>query len=165
VTAGLDFAPELDGKELNCIMVERFTTYGRNKTALDALNGFFNKKLNEVFLRESGIASDRPATDITSKELNRLCRTIKEFSVTVTGSRGFDSAQVCAGGVDTSEIDRETLESKKVSGMYFAGEVIDIDGKCGGYNLQWAWSSGYVAGRNAAENAKEQYDKDHKPKA
>ena len=69
----------------------------------------------------------------------------------VTGTRSFEYAQVCAGGVDTSEIDSRTLESRKVSGIYFAGELLDVDGACGGYNLQWAWSSGFVAGTHAAE--------------
>ena len=65
-----------------------------------------------------------------------------------------DSAQVCAGGVDTREVDGDTLESKLAKGVYFAGEVLDVDGTCGGYNLQWAWSSGYVAGLHAAGKGK-----------
>jgi len=68
----------------------------------------------------------------------------------VTGSKGFEDAQVTAGGIDVNEINSQTLESKLVSGLYFTGEVLDIDGLCGGYNLQWAWSSGYVAGKNAS---------------
>lgn len=68
----------------------------------------------------------------------------------IAGSKGFDAAQVCAGGVDTREVNPDTMESLLVSGIYFAGEVLDIDGTCGGYNLQWAWSSGYVAGLHAA---------------
>ena len=72
----------------------------------------------------------------------------------VIGSKGVDAAQVCAGGVDTSEVDANTMESKIAPGIYFAGEVLDIDGTCGGYNLQWAWSSGYVAGMYAAKKGK-----------
>ena len=70
----------------------------------------------------------------------------------LTGTEGFDKAQTCAGGVSTAEIHADTMESSIVSGLYFAGEVIDVDGICGGYNLQWAWSSGYVAGTHAARN-------------
>ena len=72
------------------------------------------------------------------------------MEVCVTGSKSFEQAQVCAGGVHTDEIDPKTMESRLVPNVYFAGEVVDIDGMCGGYNLQWAWSSGYVAGIHAA---------------
>ena len=71
---------------------------------------------------------------------------IKALRIDIIGSKSFDSAQVCAGGVNTDEIQPATMESKLVKGLYFAGEVVDIDGMCGGYNLQWAWSSGWVAG-------------------
>ena len=79
---------------------------------------------------------------------------IRHLRVDITGTKGFDTAQVTAGGVNTEEIDAATMESKLISGLYFAGEVIDIDGMCGGYNLQWAWSSGWVAGKHAAEGSK-----------
>ena len=87
--------------------------------------------------------------------LKRLADVIRNFRVDIIGTKKFDHAQVTAGGVDTSEIVNETLESKLVQGLFFAGEMIDIDGKCGGYNLQWAWSSGYVAGLHAAKRGKE----------
>jgi predicted flavoprotein YhiN len=75
---------------------------------------------------------------------------LTDWRFKVRGTKGWSSAQVTAGGIDTSEIDPNTMESKLVRGLFFAGEVMDIDGQCGGYNLQWAWSSGYVAGQNAA---------------
>ncbi len=65
----------------------------------------------------------------------------------MTGYRGMEQAQVCSGGVDTQEVKAQTLESKKRKGLYFAGEILDVDGACGGYNLQWAWSSGFLAGK------------------
>ena len=74
---------------------------------------------------------------------------IYSYPLKVTGFQPFEQAQVCSGGVDTREVNRKTLESKINQGLYFAGELLDVDGKCGGYNLQWAWSSGYVAGINA----------------
>ena len=77
--------------------------------------------------------------------LHRLVKCVKNFRVDITGSNGMEAAQVCAGGVDTEEIEATTLASKLADGIYFAGEVIDIDGTCGGYNLQWAWSSGALA--------------------
>ena len=81
-------------------------------------------------------------------------RIIKSFRTQITDTNGFENAQVCAGGVSTEEIRPETLESKKIKGLYFAGELLDVDGICGGYNLQWAWSSGAVAGKNAAKEEK-----------
>ena len=83
--------------------------------------------------------------------MHRLVKCVKNFRVDITGSNGMEAAQVCAGGVDAEEIEATTLASKLADGIYFAGEVIDIDGTCGGYNLQWAWSSGFVAGMHAAE--------------
>lgn len=112
--------------------------------------GLFNKKLSDVLLKESGIALHTPGGKRQGAQLHQLCDTIRQFRVDIVGSKGFDAAQVCAGGVDTRELHNDTLESKLVPGVYFAGEVIDIDGTCGGYNLQWAWSSGYVAGTHAA---------------
>ena len=79
-----------------------------------------------------------------------LAKAIKETVVTVDAARGFDFAQVCAGGIKTEEIDIETLESKIVGNMYFAGEILDVDGICGGYNLQWAWTSGFIAGNSVS---------------
>ena len=78
----------------------------------------------------------------------------KKFKVEVTGSKSFDMAQVCQGGVDTAGLNAKTMESKLCKGLYFAGEIIDVDGACGGYNLQWAWSSGFVAGKWAANYVK-----------
>ena len=80
-----------------------------------------------------------------------IAAAIKKFPLTVTGTMPFSQAQVCAGGVDTREINSRTLESLLCSGIFFAGELLDIDGACGGYNLQWAWASGAVSGTYAAK--------------
>ncbi len=85
------------------------------------------------------------------KQKKDLCETITAYVLEVKGSSGFEQAQICSGGVDTSQVDPETLESTLHKGLYFAGELLDIDGPCGGYNLQWAWSSGAVAGRSSAK--------------
>lgn len=87
--------------------------------------------------------------------MSALAHILKHFPATVTESRGFDFAQVCAGGVDLSEIDPSTCESVKYPGLYITGELLDADGICGGYNLQWAWATGSVAGNHAG---KEYYD-------
>ena len=86
---------------------------------------------------------------------------IKDFRVPITGINSFDQAQVTAGGVDIAEIDTATMESKLVSGLYFAGEMIDVDGDCGGYNLQFAWSTGAIAGKSAAQKERSEcYESD-----
>ena len=90
------------------------------------------------------------AGELTEDEIRTLCTLIKQFRITITGTNSFDQAQVCCGGVDTSEVNPKTLESRYVPGLYFAGEILDVDGMCGGYNLQWAWSSGRIAAESAS---------------
>ena len=116
------------------------------------MNGLLNRKLNEVLLKEAHIPFEKKAEKVSDQELVQLGKLCKNFCVSVTGNRSFDQAQVCAGGVLTKEINPKTMESRLTPNVYFAGEVVDIDGACGGYNLQWAWSSGFVAGTHAAEN-------------
>lgn len=93
------------------------------------------------------------AGDLPSKKLQALAGAIKRFETNVVATNSYEHAQVCCGGVDTREVNQDTLESRLVPGLYFAGEILDVDGPCGGYNLQWAWSSGYVAGKEAANHA------------
>lgn len=152
VCAVINFAPKLAKTDLLQLLEQRFGIHAHNKTASETLIGLFNKKLNDVLLKESGISLSVPAEQVTKTQMEKLCRTIQKFRVDIIGSKDFSSAQACAGGVDTRELDDKTMESKLIPGLYFAGEVIDIDGACGGYNLQWAWSSGYVAGMYAAKN-------------
>lgn len=116
----------------------------------DRLNGLLHHKLVSVLLARAGIGEEQPATKIPTKKIHSLAALMKRCEVTVVSSRGFDHAQVCAGGIRDGEVDPETLESRLVEGLYFCGEILNVDGPCGGYNLQWAWSSGVTAGRNAA---------------
>ena len=117
-------------------LIERQTQKGSRTR--EVLIGILNEKLADEF------------HSITENE-KELARRIKCFSSTITGTKGFDHCQVCAGGVPLTEIDPSTMESKKTKGLYLAGELLDVDGACGGYNLQWAWASGYLAGKRAAE--------------
>ena len=151
VCAKIDFLPALSDEQVTAMLDERFYMYAHGKNCSEALIGLFNKKLIEVLLKESRIDLHLPAEQIKPGQLARLLATIKRFHVDIVGSKSVDAAQVCAGGVATCEVDDKTLESKLAKGVYFAGEVLDIDGTCGGYNLQWAWSSGYVAGVHAAD--------------
>lgn len=151
VYARIDFMPRLEESALFALLQRRFGIHSHGKCANEALIGLFNKKLIDVLLKESGIEIHQAAESLTNAQLQHLCRTIKGLRVDVIGSKGVDAAQVCAGGVSTREVYADTMESKISQGIYFAGEILDIDGTCGGYNLQWAWSSGYVAGIHAAQ--------------
>lgn len=136
--------------ELNSILERRFMT-GANKPLDFSLVGLINKRLIPVVLKEAGIQDlKKPAGNVTKNERERIARLINGWMFKIRGTKGWQSAQVTAGGVDTGEIDENTMESKLVKGLFFAGEIMDIDGQCGGFNLQWAWSSGYTAGVNAA---------------
>ena len=147
VSASLNFLPELTENETRELMRKRFLHYGRGKNANQALIGLFPGKLNPVLLTLAKIPPDKPAQECTEEELNQLVRQSRSMRIDIIGTKGFDHAQVSAGGVDTSEVNPTTMESRLVPGLYFAGEVLDVDGMCGGYNLQWAWSSGYVASK------------------
>ncbi len=116
-----------------------------------SLVGFINKRLIPVVLMEAGINdAGRPVASLSAKEQERIIDILTDWRFKIRGTRSWPSAQVTAGGVDTREINQDTMESKLVKGLFFAGEIIDIDGQCGGFNLQWAWSSGHIAGQNAA---------------
>lgn len=150
VTCKLDLLPGYMKEELVLLLKKRYDTL-KNRTAEEMLTGLLNHKLNYILLKELNIAPVEDSKKAYSPaSLERLADLYKGLSCQVTESNPFANAQVCAGGVDTSEIVPETMESRLVKGLYFAGELVDVDGTCGGYNLQWAWSSGYVAGLNAA---------------
>ena len=149
VFAYLDFMPEMSKEEFYSFLENR-AKMRPEKTAEEFFTGLFHKKLADLWIKFAKIPKTKQAGEFTEQELRHLTWLIKEFKVAVTGTNSFDQAQICCGGVDTREVDEATLESKIVPGLYFAGELLDVDGICGGYNLTWAWSSGYVAGREAA---------------
>jgi predicted Rossmann fold flavoprotein len=102
-----------------------------------------------VLIKLCGFNSEIPCSDLTKDQRKKLLQSLKSFSIPITTTQGYDKAMVTAGGVATSEINPKTMESKLVSGLYFAGEIIDIDGITGGYNLQFAFSTGFLAGESA----------------
>ena len=104
-----------------------------------------------MFLSASAIDDDAAAKNIPGEKISRLSFVLKHFEMEVTGTNTFDEAQVCAGGVDTEQISPETMMAKWVPGLYVTGELLDIDGMCGGYNLHFAWASGMAAGKAAAK--------------
>ena len=112
--------------------------------------GLLHQKLGQLLLRMANVRPELPVAELSEKQLRSLASLSARFKAECVEMNGFQQAQVVAGGVDTTEVDPGTMASRLVPGLYFAGEVLDIDGICGGYNLQWAWASGFVAGRHAA---------------
>ena len=154
----LDLFPEFNKKDLNFILKNRaFERPGRSLA--DVLVGFLNKKLIPVVLTESGAGhNDFPADQLEDEIWKKLIRLLKSWAFFPTGSRGWDVAQITAGGINAAEVEPRSLQSRVVKGLYFAGEVLDVDGESGGYNLQWAWTSGLIAGRSAAKSLGGKHD-------
>ena len=122
-----------------------------DRDAGDFMAGIFNKKLADLLLKYARIKSDFPVCRVTEVQIKKLADLIRAFEMPVLAVNPFEQAQTCAGGVSTSEVSPKTMESKLVPDLYFAGELLDVDGICGGYNLQWAWASGRLAGLSAAK--------------
>ena len=145
----LDLLPDWDMDRLRKELDRR-----RNSSWLseDLLTGILHNRLGRVLTAAVGIKGQKPIRTLSDFELDAVCEAVKGFEVNLTEPLGMDSAQVTAGGIVTKEFDPATMESRLVPGLYACGEVLDIDGDCGGYNLQWAWSSGRVAGDHAGRN-------------
>ena len=141
----LDFLPDRSAEDILsalCIRISRFP----HLNCEDLLTGILHNRLGRVVLRDVGVPLNLPITALNWKQLIAVVDDCRDFRLQVLGTMGFDNAQVTAGGICTQEFYAETMESRIVPGLYAAGEVLDIDGDCGGYNLQWAWSSGQLAG-------------------
>ncbi len=142
---------------------EQILDYLYSRRAIDRglcenmLSGIMNKLLCITLMKECGIAVNGRVNDLTDSEISKLAKICKSWKIKIKNSRSFDFAQVTAGGADCSQFDSKTMESKLVKNVFCCGEALDIDGDCGGYNLQWAWASGRLAGKTIAEriNAKE----------
>jgi predicted Rossmann fold flavoprotein len=146
----LDLFPASSPDELDAALEIRFRRQG-HKSLSDGLVGLLNKRLIPVLLSEAGIDNHALlGAEFQAAARNRLARLLKNWSLTVSGTMPWPEAQVTAWGVALAEVDPASLESRLVPGLYFCGEILDVDGDCGGFNLQWAWSSGYVAGNSAA---------------
>lgn len=141
----LDFLPEISEDELLALLQSRCAAMPEWKTE-ELLTGFVHNRLGKTILRSCGLPFEAACSCITDEKLRAVCRAVKHFALEVRGTMGMDGAQVTAGGIRTAEFRADTLESRLCRGLYAAGEVLDIDGDCGGYNLQWAWSSGRLAG-------------------
>lgn len=146
----LDLFPGLSLDALDGALEVRFRRQGR-KSLVDGLVGLLNKRLIPIVLSAAGIDYQAlPGAEITPAARSALARLLKNWSLEISGTMPWPEAQVTAGGVDLRDVDPETLASKLVPGLFFCGEILDVDGDCGGFNLQWAWSSGWIAGQSAA---------------
>ncbi len=150
----IDFLPEISETDLSEKLTKRFNNDQR--TVSQAFVGLLPEKIIQGILESVGISENQKASMLTFDNIEMIKKAIKEFELVITDTHGFKNAQVTAGGIATDDICPTTMESKHMPGFYVAGEIMDIDGICGGYNLQWAWTSGMIAGINAA---KECYDK------
>ena len=145
-TAKLDFLPDVPMERLEAELQRRRET---NLPMEELLTGILHNRLGRVLTKTAGIKGKQMASQISNAELREVLQAVKALELTLTEPLGMDSAQVTAGGVLTDGFDPDTMESKLIPGLYACGEVLDIDGDCGGYNLQWAWSSGRCAGLHA----------------
>ena len=145
LTAELDFLPDWDDrKTMDWLRARRDTAGGREAGTL--LAGTLHSRLGQMLCKAAGFTS-QSAAGLDDRDLQAIARQLHQFTLPVYETCGFDQAQVTAGGLRTDEFDPETMQSRLVPGFYACGEVLDIDGDCGGYNLQWAWSSGHLAGQ------------------
>ena len=115
--------------------------------ASELFTGMLHNRLGRMMVKYAGLNQNEPIGELSREDLNRAAHSCLDFSLPIRGTEGFDHAQVTAGGLRTADFDPETLESQLVPGLFVCGELLDIDGDCGGFNLQWAWSSGRLAGR------------------
>ena len=116
------------------------------------LNGLINQKLADMILEKAGLKQDIYISSISNEQIIKIAKLLQEISVTVTNYRDFEFAQVCTGGIPTSDVNPVTLESKLAPRIHFTGEILDVDGICGGYNLHFAWATGYIAGKAVCHN-------------
>lgn len=146
----IDLKPALDEEQLDRRLLRDFEE-NRNRQFKNALGALFPARLIPVMISLSDICPEKKVNEVTREERRTFVRLMKNLSLTVTGTRGFEEAIITGGGVSVKDVNPSTMESKKVKGLYFAGEVLDLDALTGGFNLQIAWSTGYLAGQNAPE--------------
>lgn len=146
VCLDVDFLPEYAKTEAEELLQRRLHMREGNLTLEQSLQGLLHDKLIAPILKRAGLSAEKLAGDCDKEDVTRLLAALRHYVVKITDTHGFSNAQVTAGGVKTDRIDPKTMESELVPGLFFAGEVLDVDGICGGYNLQWAWSSGALAG-------------------
>ena len=126
-----------------------------DRECMELLTGLINKRLGQTAVKSAGISLSRKCGSLTDAEIDRIAETLKNFTLTATGTKGWNMAQVTAGGIDPFDFYSDSMESRLYEGIYAAGEILDIDGDCGGYNLQWAWSTAGLAARAVIKKVRE----------
>ncbi len=149
VTLCLDSMPDWDQGQLLAELNRRIRWNGSQSTG-DLLEGMLPDRFSSVLIRQSGLSPSARAEEISEDALERLAGKMKNLTMDILGVSGFEKAQTTAGGISLEEINPRTMELLKAPGIYVTGELLDVDGICGGYNLQWAWTTGYLAGNGAA---------------
>ncbi len=144
MTACIDLLPTINEPALLSLLAERRAL---ERTAADFLTGILNKRIGQTICRAAGLSLEQSTANLSPNVLRRLVSTIKQFTLPVIGTQGFGGAQVTAGGIALADVDPRTMMSRRTPGLYLIGEVLDVDGDCGGFNLQWAWASAYVAAK------------------
>jgi predicted Rossmann fold flavoprotein len=156
VRVQINFLPEFSEEEFDKETAFRLQI-DRNRMLGDLLLGLAHRKVIDLILAEEGLQAEMKAARLSENRLRSIIYRFRKFETGITGTGGFDHAQVTAGGVPLEEMDA-SFASKKRAGLYFAGELIDVDGRCGGYNLQWAMTSGVLAGRAAGRYVSDKND-------
>ena len=144
----IDTMPDFSKNSLVDMLTKRAAKYTHREIFM-WLDGFINKKLAKYIILNSDIGHNiKYVKSLSKKDILKIVHTIKNLEFEIIGTKGFETCEVCAGGVDTTQINPKTMESKLYKNLYFIGEVLDVDGDCGGYNLHWAWTSGYLLATN-----------------
>lgn len=151
----VDLLPDFEKAYLVAFLERRAALFSKERTVA-LLSGLLHEKLIPVLLKNAEIPEKLSCGEVDAVQIERLVVQAKKLRLSLAGTKSFDVCQVCAGGVDCREVSDKTLQSKKWNNLFFAGELLDVDGPCGGYNLQWAWTSGYVAGMSAGKEKKEE---------
>lgn len=147
---GINFIPFLAKQDMEQLFKKIENGHYQYKTVQELVAGLVHKKLAAMICKQHKIRSEVTINQIKIQEICSCVEHLADFRVHVTGTNSFESAQVCSGGVSLTEVD-ETFQSKKCKNVYLVGELLDCDGICGGYNLQWAWTTGAIAGKEAAK--------------
>lgn len=148
ISVSLDILPDIEINPLTSKLIDRKNRL-RKRSSEEFLTGLINKRLGQVIMKTANVPMNTTADNIPDSLIVKLAYTLKNFAFSVTGNTGFINSQVTAGGIKLTEIDIDTFESKRHKGLFIVGEMLDVDGECGGYNLQWAWSSSAIAAKSA----------------
>lgn len=151
VSVIIDMLPDFEYDELCEKIFKRIDT-DKEKSIEQFFSGLLNKKLVTAVAKTIGLNINDKIGTLKDKDIKNMLNNFKKFNIHITGYKDYANAQVCQGGVPLDEIEADTMQSRLSPNLYFAGEIVDVDGMCGGYNLQWAWSSGYIAGKSVADS-------------